>query len=200
MDDVADMCAAFRRVAGAALLTALDGDVGTTIYGLGPNLTLAYVNPAWATFARANGGDADLAERPLGRSLESAIPPILRIFYLDALAQLVPGAIWEHIYECSSPTVLRKFRMRCGALAEPGYVVVSNQLLVEQPAPEAARYDHSGMLTQCAHCRRIRHRSGRWDWVPEMIEHPPAAVSHGLCPPCFEYHYPTSEPDDPARS
>ena len=138
MDDVAETSAAFRRVAGAALLAALDGDLTTTIYGLAPDLTLAYVNPAWTTFARANGGDAELAESPLGRSLERAIPPILRIFYLDAMAHLVPGAIWEHVYECSSPTVLRKFRMRCGALSEPGYVVVSNHLVLEQPAPAAS--------------------------------------------------------------
>ena len=94
--------------------------------------------------------------------------------------------------------------MRVYPLTPAGWLVTS-AVVVESLAPapdpafvEAAYVDANGLITMCAHCRRTRRadaqRAERWDWVPAWVARLPDRTSHGLCPGCFSYHYPSSPP------
>lgn len=48
-----------------------------------------------------------------------------------------------------------------------------------------------GIVPICSHCRRIRDDAGYWSQLEAYLAaHSDALVSHGLCPECFEKHYP----------
>jgi hypothetical protein len=188
------LTAGFRAAAGDPLVAALEAE-RNTVYGVGPAGELAYTNPAWREFALANDGQAVLERFAIGASVCAALPEVLAAFYEDHLRRLAPGEVWEHAYECSSPTQLRRFRMRTARLADRHHLVVSHHLVEELPAGPgegdvASFLAPNGVITQCAHCRRVREpATRRWAWVPALLAWR-RAVSHGLCPPCLEYHYP----------
>lgn len=177
-----------------------------TIYGLWADLTLAYMNPAWVRFAELNNGQPRVAnEWGLGASYLRAIPLSLRPFYTEFLGNTPDVGEAQHPvaheYECSSATVYRRFSMQAYAMPEREGFVVINSLVVESQHdsriraphdPERILYeDADGSILQCAHCRRVKVASDpfRWDWVPAWVDVSPSAVSHGLCPVCFEYYY-----------
>lgn len=59
-----------------------------------------------------------------------------------------------------------------------------------------------GLIPMCSHCRKVRDDTGFWDRVEHYImQHTDATVSHGICPACFEKHYPEEfarlHPPDP---
>ena len=145
---------AFRAAAGAPLLTALEEDLAT-IYGVGPDATLAYINRSWRRFAIDNDGADVLEWFVLGSSVRAAIPPVLTPFYDDHLRALAPGDAWDHAYECSSPTQARRFRMRTMRLADGIHLVVSNQLVEELPAEPGDPISEHGQR------RRARARPAR---------------------------------------
>lgn len=177
------------------------------VAGLWPDGVIAYVNPAWSAFAHDNGGGAAVdGEWSLGANYFAAITDKLRPFFSDLLAKaptieqsLTPHT---HEYECSSAEEYRRFALQVYALpARCGYMLV-HSLLVAMPhdavthhprLPERAHYETAdGTLKQCAHCRRIEHRTqaGRWDWVPAWIREPPARISHTICAICYGFYYP----------
>jgi hypothetical protein len=171
-----------------------------TICGLDADLRIAYVNPAWLAFGRDNGFTWGHEPWTLGVELLSAVPPDLRPFYerLFDHARKSTGPV-EHSYECSSPTVFRRYRMqvfRCDA----GALLVAHSLLQEtshaepsSPGIESIYRDAQGVLCQCSHCRRVRRAGAtceQWDWVPDFVAHVPANTSHGLCPLCSQYYFP----------
>jgi len=48
-----------------------------------------------------------------------------------------------------------------------------------------------GILPLCSFCKKIRNDEGYWERVDIYIaKHSLADVSHGICPECFEKHYP----------
>lgn len=48
-----------------------------------------------------------------------------------------------------------------------------------------------GLLPICSHCKGIRDDAGYWQSVEEYFHHhTDADLSHGICPTCFEHHYP----------
>ncbi len=48
-----------------------------------------------------------------------------------------------------------------------------------------------GLLSMCAHCRRIRAEDGTWLSLEEFLhERAPVNFSHGICPECLERHFP----------
>jgi hypothetical protein len=171
-----------------------------TIYGMWPDLTLAYLNPAWTMFARDNGGEPNISTAwPLGRSIIDAIPPPLRPFYVENYHRcLAEGRPWEHVYECSSPRVERKLHMSVLPLGRAQGFLVINSTHLERPhqraaaAPIEGLYENpSGFIVQCSHCRRVRRAdvSHQWDWVAEWVSRQPNNISHGLCEPCIGYYY-----------
>jgi len=173
-----------------------------TVFGVWPNLVLACANPAWYRFARENGGEPSISDAwSLGASIETALGP-LRTFYASAFEEcLLTRSEWDHIYECSSSQLQRKFQMKAYPLGNSEGILVVNSLVVEFPHSshadsrhtrlEAYR-DHQGLLHMCAHCRRFRREdsSGNWDWISAYVASLPENVSHGLCPICYEYHFP----------
>jgi len=185
-----------ESAAPAGLLGTLDQE-RSTAYVIDREGRIVFVNPAWDEFATANGGQ--LHPSILGTSLWRVVPPILLPFWQAGIGKaLSSGEPWEHDYECSSDLVARKFRMRVLPMAGRAFAIVTNDLIVEEPKADSqevsgARYLTSdGIVTQCAHCRRVlRQDAGlEWDWVPSFVRSPPARVSHGLCPPCLEFFYP----------
>ncbi len=48
-----------------------------------------------------------------------------------------------------------------------------------------------GLLPMCCHCKGIRDDAGYWKGLEEYLaEKTGADFSHGICPACFEKHYP----------
>jgi hypothetical protein len=48
-----------------------------------------------------------------------------------------------------------------------------------------------GILPICMHCHQIRDDKEVWKRLDEYIaEHTDVMLSHGLCPECYEKHYP----------
>jgi hypothetical protein len=168
-----------------------------SVLGTWPDLTLAYLNEGWSTFARQNGGQPDRWH--LGTSLLAVIPNILKPFYRDHFSKVLREARpWEHDYECSSPKATRIFHMIDYPLRSSQSLLIIHSLRRESSYAAGstdfhiADYrDKNGPIHQCAHCRRVRRNddSDVWDWVREFICSPSPNTSHGLCAPCFGYYY-----------
>ena len=182
-------------------LAVLDS-IPATICGTWPDLRIAYVNPAWLAFAASNGAPELAQHGGLGTDLLRVVPTVTRPFYDEMFRRaLATGEVTEHDYECSSPEMRRVFHMRVhpcpsGALVITHSLVRESPHLAEASEPLEALYrDAHGMIVQCVNCRRIRRSTSgtdstaTWDWVPEYIAHIPPRTSHGLCFPCFQFHY-----------
>jgi hypothetical protein len=194
-------------------LSTLEREPGA-VYALDRDLRLCYFNPAWLRFAGDNHGEPAISTRfPLGTPLKTAISGPLQPFYLEAYAQVLhDGEPWQHDYECSSDTVLRRFHQRSYPLANRAAVIIVNSLTIEQPhpapdqaarTPDEGRYRNShGLLVQCSHCRRVERATqpGHWDWVPAWVAVQPAGTSHSLCQPCYDYYYRFRRATPPAAS
>ena len=169
----------------------------STVYALSPDLRIEYVNNAWNRFALANGAQWHAGEWGIGCSVMNAVPAILRPFHQRPFERaLAERGVLEHDYECSSATRARRFRMRL-LPREAGGLLVVHSLRHSADQPEGASplldpaYRRLGMLSQCAHCRRVQRANepGTWDWVPAYVERPQPMTSHGLCRPCLDYYY-----------
>lgn len=178
----------------------------STVYGVWPDLTLAYLNPSWFIFAAENGGEPAISRQwTLGRSvLDSIAPPIRSFFqsnYERCLAEMRP---WEHDYECSSADVYRRFRHKVLPVGRSEGLLLIHSPVVEEPQRSHASpvvadgfVNAAGFRVQCCHCRRFRRTDVpyAWDWVQAWVREMPANVSHGICEACFGYYYPVSDPD-----
>ena len=198
------------------LLEAFDLEVldsrEASVCGIWPDGRLAYTSAGWDRFAAENGAPNLAEEWPLGRDIFEAVAPALLPFYRDAWRQVGDsGHPWTHPYECSSPNEFRLFQMIVYRLpfglpipesgVEPqGFLCVHSRLRSQlwpasspgRPAMEAEYRDSGGLITQCAHCRRVERHSGRpgtWDSVAAWVESPPSGTTHGLCDICAAYHY-----------
>lgn len=136
-----------------------------TVYGVRPDLTLAYVNLGWTRFAALNGGEPHISsEWNLGRCIEDAIAPVLRPFFSDNFSKcLRERRPWEHFYECSSAELYRKFCMKTFPLGKSEGLLIVHSLVREIPQtglahePLEENYRHpTGLIIQCCHCRRVR--------------------------------------------
>jgi hypothetical protein len=170
-------------------------------YILDSQFRIMYCNPAWNRFARSNGAPQLTSEGVVGSDLFDSIPEVLRAVYADAFREVLnTGRVWEHSYECSSPSLFRTFRMRIHLLKPQNWFVVTNALTVERSHARTATadpngyVDANGFITNCAHCRCSKRVDSpdQWDFVPEYIQPRLASavkVSHGLCPVCRAYFY-----------
>lgn len=164
-------------------------------YVLSKALTILRTNAAWDAFARQNGGDSLVSKETRHQCVLDVVPAPLRDFYVAGFARAAANdEQWIHDYECSSAETFRKFRM----IVYPfnGTFVVTHALIVEhahdrEPREPGVTYEQEGVVTICAHCRRVRNRvvTDRWDWVPSYVLSPPRNLSHGLCVPCARYNY-----------
>lgn len=110
-----------------------------TVFGLWPDLRLAYTNPGWARFAALNDGEPDISCRwAIGSNIAAAISEPLRPFFVENYARcLWEMRPWEFDYDCSSPDMFRLYRMTVYPLNGDGLLAV-NSPRVESPHTRAA--------------------------------------------------------------
>jgi PAS domain S-box-containing protein len=197
----------FAELLTPSHLAMLEGH-SHSVYGVWSDLALAYVNPAWFTFARRNAGEhADPRSWGIGRSTLDAIPACLRAWYgaLFCAASAADGGHPRQFeYECSTAEVHRRFVLQVFPLAgalRGGYIVV-HSLRFEVPhvvsdrvamLPDMQAYaDAAGFLHQCVNCRRVQStpEPSNWCWVPEWVREAQSNVEHALCPKCLRAFYP----------
>lgn len=172
-----------------------------TVYGLWPDLTLAYMNPAWFDFARNNGGEAVEPNWSLGRVITDALPEVLHPFYVELYLRGLENQDeqpLQHAYECSSPEQYRWFEMSVHNLGYGAGLLIINRdevIRAHRRDPHTANpfeyRDIGGVYHQCSHCRCYRHGTltDQWHWIPGWICRPQANIDHTLCPGCFDYYY-----------
>ena len=101
------------------------------VYAVDAGFRLTYGNKAWDKFAAENGAPELRWGALYGRSVLDFICGPSRDFYRRVFQRTIAtGKPWEQDYECSSPTVLRRFHMQvlplravpslCGELADGG--------------------------------------------------------------------------------
>lgn len=162
---------------------------------------VAYVNPAWEQFALENGAAPSLqGEGPIGRNVFDLMAGDLAPFYRRGWqSMLAANEVWQHRYECSSPTEYREYVMLSYPLhgPDPAVLIVHSLVVSAQhdrlpcsPIDDLYRTT-DGIIVQCANCRRVRAPGdlGRWDWVPEWVDEIPPMTSHGVCAVCLERYY-----------
>lgn len=158
-------------------------------------------NAAWDRFALANDGESVLRAKQTGVCVFDVIASDLHDFYRHGFSSVrSTESEWSHIYDCSSPSIYRRFHMRVLPAPSAGLLLI-NSLTVEDSAPASGEgalqeyVDAFGLVKMCCHCRRTANRmQERWDWVPRFLNRGSARVSHGLCPLCWSYHYPDMSP------
>ena len=173
-----------------------------TVFGMWRDGRLAYLSPSWFAFARANNGEATLGAWGLGANVLDATPSPLQRFFRDGYERCArSGRHWSHDYECPSPSRARQFRMQVYPLDKGRGLLVVNALVTETPHPDPGPsatpapgdyLDGKALIPQCCHCRRVKHRSGRWDWVPQWVARPRPEMTGGLCGPCMAHYYPAT--------
>ncbi len=166
---------------------------------LDSSLNLAYYNKAWSRFARENSAPQLAGLAAIGTNLLSVIDESLRPFYREAFQKVLrENAIWEWQYECSSPELFRKFLMRVHPISPSGWLLVTNNVLVEVERAhgqiDSSHYVNAdGLILMCVHCRCSKRTAApeRWDFVPANLKSEVPNITHGLCPICKSYFYPT---------
>ena len=171
-----------------------------TVFAMRTDLTLAYVNTGWETFAALNGESEISSKWPLGRCVSDAMTTSFRTFFETSFATcLKEMRPWGHRYDCSSPQVFREFKMLVYPLGvAQGFLVVNSPVVCVNDAAKESfgeRYrGQNGLITQCCQCKRFQNTKvvGAWEWVPEWSTACPQNTSHGLCQTCFGFYYSSS--------
>ncbi len=189
--------AAFTSLMTPSHLHILE-DHSQSVFGIRPDFTLAYMNPAWFAFARRNGGEDIAGAWCVGRSALDAVPECLHAWYLALFYPPRPGenpGPRQSEYECSSADLHRRFLMKVYPLGGDGFIVV-NSLRYEvphvqsdraaMPAIEQAYTGDDGFMNQCAGCRRMQSGTDplSWHWVPAWVRETQGNTISTLCPKC----------------
>ena len=155
-----------------------------------PDGALAWVNPAWKGFAKANGGPSVDATRDYFDGITEPLRGFYRTVFSEAAAT---NQVFEEVYDCSSTDERRIFL--CRALPVDGVLLVEHSLVIDghpgaSDAELLGRYaDADGVLLQCNHCRRVRGPSANvWWWMSAWAARPHPRTSHVICPLC-EYYF-----------
>jgi hypothetical protein len=177
-------------------------DNPAVIYVLNSALNIAYCNAAWDEFARRNGGGTLVRNQPIGTNALDVTPTPLLPFYTTLFRTVLRGGQgMDCLYECSSDEIFRRFHMYVTRKEVPGagpFLVVVNSLVLEKQHDKPKILcdlrilrEENGLITMCAHCRRVRlpKVDEGWVWVPDLVRNMPAEASHGICTVCFDIHY-----------
>jgi hypothetical protein len=182
-----------------------------TVYGLWPDLTLAYMNPAWFVFAYENGGEPAVSKTwTLGRNVLEAIPDAVRAFYeVNYRQALLENRPWEHDYECPSDEFYRRFHLTVYPLGNAeGLLLVNSRIVESKLRPQSnsllKRFyvDQRGRVRQCCHCRRFRRLDlpHTWDWIQAWVQKLPRNVDTGICEACLSFYYQDSQLVEASRT
>ena len=183
-----------RRVPELAeLLPALEKSTDVC-YAMSGSGELFYCNPAWDRFARDNDGHSCLSLLIFGKNFWNAIPAELESFFRCGFQTAMEQGVWEHDFECPSPTQSRIYRMRVLPLHDGAFLVRNSAVAIspirEKPVDLTCFRDGQGIYYLCSHCRRARRLdASEWTFVPELLHAGRYKVSHGLCPICIRYYY-----------
>jgi hypothetical protein len=163
-------------------------------YALSASGELFYCNPAWDRFAGENDGYSCLSLLMFGKNFWNAVPPEMEPYFRSGFQTAVAEGVWEHEFECPSPTESRRYRMRVLPLEGGGFLVRNSLIeaapILDQPMNLSRFRDQHGMYHLCSHCRRARVRaSAEWLFAPELLRAGAYTISHGLCPICIRYYY-----------
>jgi hypothetical protein len=170
------------------------------IFLVDSELRITYCNPAWDTFAMANGGEGVLAEHVIGSNLMSAIAEPLHPLFRDVCRSCREHHLtFDMDYECSTAALYRLLHVKILPLRASGELAFIHSTRVERPhgverpafsATSDYVGDH-GIVTLCCHCRRARRQdaSSMWDWVPAFLQPERWKITHGMCPVCVSYFY-----------
>jgi hypothetical protein len=174
----------------------------SSICALRAGLTIAYTNPAWRAFALANGALPEDGSVRRGASYLAAVSAGLMPYYAKLFEEARRnGQRVDDDYECSSAALFRQLRMSIYPLFDAHGFLVVHTLRVERPHSESDRVaipmdvhafvDENGLVTQCAHCRRVQRVVGStaWDWVPDLVRNPFPRTSFGICPVCIGHYF-----------
>ncbi len=172
---------------------------------------ILFVNDAWERFGAAHGAedrcgagalvgtrwlDGIHGEQP--RHLHAAL--LHRALRRDGDA---PGGAVLHTSECNDANTARLVSARLTPVSmSPGTlhgVSIVHRVVRERPIAEAygvvagepSRYRRAdGAVDQCACCARTRRPESPedWDFVPALVERPPAGARFVYCALCLELH------------
>lgn len=186
---------AFRAQLDGFDFETLERDA-SCIYGIARDLTINYVNPAWHRFAQENGGRPDYD--PLGRHVTDAMHEPHKSYFNAVYTGLFEsGQVWQHEYDCSSDSVCRMFHQTVYPLRNRSSLLVVHSLRLameeaRQPGRDiwASYVEHTGMVTSCVHCKRVRdvRENEKWDYLPQRRQ-AAGQISHSLCQICYDYFY-----------
>jgi hypothetical protein len=184
----------FLRALGRTIDLARLEESHHTIFGLTPELRLAYYNPAWLELAAMSGALRMAESWALGRAVLAAVPVVLRSHYVDGYAAaMASGRAWETEYLSPTPHRLKRHLMRVVPLPARSGLLVFNLELSDTRHGESAhppddrRFRHGdGRLHQCASCRQFAPAAqpDRWLFVPSWLVASPPGVTSQLCPAC----------------
>jgi hypothetical protein len=159
-----------------------------------------YCNAQWDAFAAANGAPELTRDSVLGTNFFDVIPAPLKPYYHGVFREARQSDTIVHVdYECSSPDKYRVYQMQLFPLTDTGGFLLVHSLRVclahrrKSRDPSESRYlTPEGMVKMCCHCRRTRRAgSETWDWVPSYLNQKSAPITHGMCPICLSYFYPS---------
>jgi len=187
----------------AALLAELPLDVletdTSTLVCLTPDGVIAWVNAAWWRFAEDNGAPEIARRFGVGARYLDGVSGELRPWCEEVFKHAQDsGEPFVFDYECSSPSRVRRFRMRVLPIKKLG-LLLEHALLVDAAradglhaaADDPAYRSRDGFVRQCSNCRKVRKpEANRWDVVLAWIERSPPRTSHGLCGACYAFYYP----------
>ena len=190
----------FSCLLGSFSKEALESYPGA-IYGLWPDLTIAWTNRAYFRFAAENSGEPQISSRwAVGANVIHGIRGEQSAFYRKAFKACIESdQKWEHTYENSSAERYRFCRMLVSPLGNgEGLLVVNSTIRDSLHNPKirpsftasAAYKDRRGFVHQCCECRRVQNHehADRWDWVPEWVSCAPLHTTHTLCDVCCSFY------------
>ena len=161
-------------------------------YRVGPADELVWVSPEWDRFALANGGEAAVAARVLGRPLWDFVwGSTARELYRHLLRRARAAPTVRFPFRCDSPGSVRLLEMeveRGGA----GTVQFRTRPLGQESRPPSPGWPprptgRSGCVGGAAGSgwrkRGSRSRRPSPEWACSAPHLPPA--SHGICEPCY---------------
>lgn len=203
LDELDDLGLSFRP-----LINAMDG----LAYLVAPDGTiLAVGEPAWSTFATANGGDEVTGDAVVGGNLFAGAVDDEVLDVQKALhRRIVDGdrASVTFEYRCDAPDRARRMRMAITPVMSNGIVravLYQSIILEETPRPPMSLFekiDRAGgsgpgtpTVTLCSYCHDVAwpvgSSAGERSWIePEEYYRrggpSDVIVSHGICEDCFD--------------